>query len=58
MRNQCYGIILFSLVLIAVVPAQGGTVSINTLQYPASPETLTVGERVPIVVSINYANLE
>ena len=57
MRNQCYSIILFSLALIAVLPAQGGTVSINTLQYPASPETLTVGERVPIVVSINYANL-
>jgi len=51
------GIILFSLVFIAVVPAEGGTVSINSLQYPASPETLSVGERVPIVVSINYANL-
>ena len=36
---------------------RGREVSINTLQYPASPETLTVGERVPIVVSINYANL-
>jgi len=66
MRNQHYrliiaclwpGIILFSLALIAVLPAQGGEVRINTLQYPASPETLTVGERVPIVVSINYANL-
>jgi len=57
MRNQCYSIILFSLALIAILPAQAGEVSINTLQYPASPETLTVGERVPIVVSINYANL-
>jgi hypothetical protein len=66
MRNQHYrqiiaclwpGIILCSLAFITVLPAQGGEVSINTLQYPASPETLTVGERVPIVVSIKYANL-
>jgi hypothetical protein len=58
MRKQCFAIILCSLILIAVVPASGGEVKINSLQYPASPETLTVGERVPIVVSINYANLE
>jgi hypothetical protein len=60
MRNQCFAIfaiILCSLISISVVPAQGGEVKINILQYPASPETLTVGERVPIVVSINYANL-
>jgi len=57
MRNQCFGILLCSLILIAVVPAQGGEVKINSLQYPPSPETLTIGERVPIVVSINYANL-
>jgi hypothetical protein len=57
MRNQCFGIIVCSLVLIAVFPVQGGEVKINSLQYPPSPETLTVGERVPIVVSINYANL-
>lgn len=57
MRKQCFGIILCSLVLIAIMPAQAGEVKINSLQYPASPETLTVGERVPIVVSINYANL-
>jgi hypothetical protein len=56
MRDKCFGIILFSLALITVLPAQGGTVSINTLQYPPSPETLTVGEHVPIVVGINYAN--
>ena len=58
MRNQCYSIILCSLALIAILPAQGGEVSISKLQYPGSPETLTVGERVPIVVSINYANME
>jgi hypothetical protein len=51
------GIVLLCLVFIIVLPAEGGVVSINTLQYPASPETLTVGERVPIVVSINYDNL-
>jgi hypothetical protein len=51
------GIVLFSLAFFTVLPAQGGEVSINSLQYPASPETLVVGERVPIVVSINYANL-
>jgi hypothetical protein len=34
MRNQCYGIILFSLVLIAVLLAQGGEVKINSLQPP------------------------
>ena len=52
------GIVIFSLFFIAVLPAEGGTVSITSLQYPASPETLSVGERVPIVVSINYANME
>lgn len=57
MRNQCVGIILCSLVLMAIVPAQGGEVKINSLQYPPSPETLTVGERVPIVVAIKYTNL-
>lgn len=57
MRDKRFGIILFSLILIAVVPAFGGEVKINTLQYPPSPETLTVGERVPIVVGINYANM-
>jgi hypothetical protein len=57
MRDKRFGIILFSLILIAVVPASGGEVKINSLQYPPSPETLTVGERVPIVVGINYANL-
>jgi len=57
MRNQCVGIILFSLILIAVVPAQGGEVKINSLQYPPSPETLTVGERLPIVVGIKYTDL-
>jgi len=57
MRNQCVGIILFSLILIAVVPSQGGEVKINSLQYPPSPETLTVGERVPIVVGIKYTDL-
>jgi hypothetical protein len=45
------------MIYVASPTAFAGTVSINTLQYPASPETLAVGERVPIVVSINYANL-
>ena len=58
MRNQCICIILCALAFIAVLPAQGGEVRINSLQYAAPPETLAVGERVPIVVSINYANLE
>ncbi|MCJ7444823.1 MAG: XkdW family protein [Methanotrichaceae archaeon] len=57
MRNQCFSIILCTLAFISVLPAQGGEVSINTLQYLASPETLAIGERVPIVVGINYANL-
>ena len=57
MRDKRFGIILFSLILTTVVPAFGGEVKINSLQYPPSPETLTVGERVPIVVSINYANM-
>jgi hypothetical protein len=51
------GIVLFGLAFIAVLPAEGGTVSITSLQYPASPETLSIGEHVPIVVSIYYANL-
>lgn len=59
MRDNCLSIILCTLALISIlVPfAQGGEVSIKSLQYPASPETLTVGERVPIVVSIKYANM-
>jgi hypothetical protein len=57
MRDRRFGIILFSLILIAVVPAYGGEVKINSLQYPPSPETLTIGELVPIVVGIKYANL-
>ncbi len=56
MRDKRFGIILFSLILTAVMPTLGGEVKINSLQYPPSPETLTVGERVPIVVGINYAN--
>jgi len=58
MGNQCICIILCALAFIAVLPALGGEVRINSLQYAAPPETLAVGERVPIVVSINYANLE
>ncbi|VVB70984.1 Uncharacterised protein [uncultured archaeon] len=57
MRNQCLSIILCTLALISVQAAQGGEVGISTLQYPASPETLTIGERVPIVVNIKYTNL-
>lgn len=57
MRTLSFGAFLCSLLLIAVLPVQAGEVSIVSLQYPASPQTLTVGERVPIVVSINYANL-
>jgi hypothetical protein len=58
MRKKCCGIFLFSLVLLAALPAEAGTVSITTLQYPAAPETLSVGERVPIVVRITYSNME
>ena len=52
------GLILFSLIFIAVMPVQGGTVSISKLEYPGSPETLSMDEKVPIVVTITYANME
>lgn len=66
MKDRCFrpkilcflpGLILCSLALIAIFPAQGGVVSITTLEYPASPETLTIGERVPIVVGIRYTDM-
>lgn len=50
-------IVICILVLTASVPAQAGEVRIDTLQYPAPPETLTIGERVPIVVGIQYENM-
>ena len=46
-----------SLAFISILPAEGGAVSITTLDYPASPETLTVGERVPIIVGIRYTDM-
>lgn len=51
------GIVLCILVFLAAVPAEGGEVKITTLRYPAPPETLTIGEKVPIVVGIKYDNL-
>jgi hypothetical protein len=52
-----FGLLLFSLAATVIIPAQGGAVSIATLEYPASPETLTVGEKVPIVVGIKYTDM-
>ncbi|MDD1762479.1 MAG: hypothetical protein LUQ59_09615 [Methanothrix sp.] len=37
--------------------AQAGEVKITSLQYPASPETLSIGEKVPIIVSIKYTDM-
>ena len=58
MREKYLATILCFLILIYIAPAMGGEVKISTLQYPEAPETLTVGERVPIVVGITYSNLE
>jgi hypothetical protein len=58
MKEKCLATILCFLILIAIPLALGGEVKISTLQYPGSPETMTVGERVPIVVGIIYSNLE
>ncbi len=58
MKEKYLATILCLLFLISIAPALGGEVKISTLQYPGSPETLTVGERVPIVVGITYSNLE
>jgi hypothetical protein len=58
MNEKYLAKILCLLFLISTAPALGGEVKISTLQYPGSPETLTVGERVPIVVGITYSNLE
>ncbi len=58
MKEKCFATILCFLILIFTPPALGGAVKISTLQYPGSPETMTVGERVPIVVGITYSNLE
>lgn len=57
MRKQCSSIILCILFFVAVLPVHGGEVRISTLQYPASPETLSIGERVPIVVGIRYEDM-
>ncbi|OPY51792.1 MAG: hypothetical protein A4E49_02105 [Methanosaeta sp. PtaU1.Bin112] len=58
MKDKYLSAIICSLFLISIGPALGGEVKISNLQYPGSPETLTVGERVPIVVGITYSNLE
>lgn len=50
-------LLLFCLAATVIMPAQGGVVSIATLEYPASPETLTVGEKVPIIVGIKYTDM-
>jgi hypothetical protein len=60
-------IVLCSAILIGLVlpgpagvktaPAPVGTINVTSVQYPGSPETLTIGERVPIIVKIAYADL-
>jgi hypothetical protein len=58
MKEKSFATILCLLFLIFASTALGGDVKISTLQYPGSPETMTVGERVPVVVGITYSNLE
>jgi hypothetical protein len=50
-------IFLFILAGIAVFPAEGGMVKISNLEYPGSPETLSPGETVPVVVTIEYRDM-
>lgn len=51
----CFAI--FCMIYAASPTALAGKVSISSIQYPAAPETLTVGELVPIVVNIKCENL-
>jgi hypothetical protein len=41
----------------ASIAGDQATISISSLQYPGSPETLTIGERVPIVVTLKYSGM-